>query len=165
MGRGQRQDPGGGSIALVSMLRTLGVGEDPEHPMPQEEGVEAVPVAAAGSAGAAVTQEALTLLGLDGPLQRGALTDTLSLLPRLEVDFSNAEVRLVVEHARLSTGWHQLNASIKEVRGEAKAVRTEGRREAVEAKATCASALAEKEALVKRCEEAEASFKALQEAT
>ncbi|KAE8809333.1 hypothetical protein D1007_14131 [Hordeum vulgare] len=93
--------------------------------------------------------------------RRGALTDALSLLPRLEVDFWDTEARLIGERARLAMRWCHLDVSAKEVIGKAEAVRVEVRREAAEVKAVCASVLIEKEVLTKRCEEAEANFKAL----
>lgn len=92
------------------------------------------------------------------------LIDALSLLPWLEADFQDAKERLALERAMLAAGWRTLEASTKEVRGEVEAVHAEGWREAAKAKATCASAVAEKEALSKRYEVAKASFILLQEA-
>ncbi|KAE8794732.1 hypothetical protein D1007_30505 [Hordeum vulgare] len=107
-------------------------------------------------------------------LGRGALNDALVALAQLgagfqdalyllEVYFQDVVACLAAERTRLAVGWRQLNASAKEAQCRHEAICAEVQRGAIEAKAARASALVEKEALAKHCEETEASLKALKE--
>ncbi|KAE8795954.1 hypothetical protein D1007_29147 [Hordeum vulgare] len=148
------------AMASPSALRMPDAGENPEPPMPQVEGMRATLVTVAGNVGVAAPRWALALVGEDTLLNRAPLTNALDMIAQLEVDFWDAEMRVTMERVRLATGWRPLDASAKEAQGEAKAIRAGGGRW----EAARPSALAEKEALPKRCEELEASFKVLQEA-
>ncbi|KAE8820578.1 hypothetical protein D1007_01323 [Hordeum vulgare] len=84
-------------------------------------------------------------------------------LDLLEVDFWDVEAHLAAERTRLAAGWYQLDASAKEAQGKTEAIRAEVQGEAAKVKDARVTALPEKEALAKCCEETEARLKVLQE--
>lgn len=109
----------------LECARMPDVGQDPKPPMPQAEGVETSPVAPSGCAGGYDASRDPRSDGQGLVSTRGALTDALNMLARLEVDFREAEVPLTVEHARLATRWRQLEAFALEARGDDEGVRAE----------------------------------------
>lgn len=138
-------------------------GNDPEPHVPQAEDARASSVVATTGSGTLLPCQALAIVNCGTFLRCGALADARSMLDRLGVDLQEAEVRLANEHLRLAAGWRQLNTTAQEKHARADAAIMESMEVAAWAKAALESSLAEVGAATKRCEEAEAGLKALQD--
>jgi len=88
---------------------------------------------------------------------------SLRALDRFWADLPDAHRCLASERLGLASAWLQVEAATKEARSQAEAAAAKSREEAASARAARDDTLVEATAAAKRCGEAEASLKALQE--
>lgn len=112
---------------------------------------------------ALLPRQALMLASCGALIRDGALADAYAALGRFEADLRDADRHHAKELLGLVSAWLQVNIATKEAWIQAEASTMESKREIVEARAARDDALAEAAAAVKRCSEAEANLKALQE--
>lgn len=107
--------------------------------------------------------EALVLAKCGPLIREGALAEAHAALGRLEADIWDADRCLARERHGVVSGWSQVEVATQTAWRQAKASTIESKKEAADAKEARDAALAKAEEASKRCGEAEASLKALQE--